>query len=225
MPGGSSEPPCGWLEDKSRRLFATLPPVLFLPFTSSGISALHGGHQVAQKFKSTTLPLKSVKRTVRPLISLKTTGGADRGDWANATAGPTSREKAIRIFLITILEQIPDAQQNVPIITQHQRPSVAHYWQLDAPFDHKLRMSCILQPGCDVVFSALLQVLMPSLWPCLGIQNDSRIKKQSPQGHRTAGQQNVLQNRCSLEVHVPPKPSRSDRLSCNVRRRLSDRLL
>jgi hypothetical protein len=42
----------------------------------AGISALQGGHHVAQKFKSTTFPLKEERAIFLPVISFRIKSGA-----------------------------------------------------------------------------------------------------------------------------------------------------
>src|SRR5690606_3229590 len=56
----------------------TLPFPLNLSFKIwiEGISALHGGHQVAQKLRKTTLPFRSDTLTVFPSLFRKVTSGA-----------------------------------------------------------------------------------------------------------------------------------------------------
>src|SRR5690348_13547525 len=70
----TTEAPC-W----SREIPITVKPLsayFFWIATNSGISARHGGHQVAQKSKMTTLPLKSESFTGFPSTSLKCQSGA-----------------------------------------------------------------------------------------------------------------------------------------------------
>src|SRR5690606_41798152 len=56
----------------------TLPFPLNLSFKIwiEGISALHGGHQVAQKLRKTTLPFRSDTLTVFPSLFRNVTAGA-----------------------------------------------------------------------------------------------------------------------------------------------------
>jgi hypothetical protein len=51
-------------------------PYCFCNSTNQGISALHGGHHVAQKFSTTALPRKSERRTVFPDRSFSAKSGA-----------------------------------------------------------------------------------------------------------------------------------------------------
>src|SRR6516225_4263800 len=74
MKGLTTEGPC-----LSRETPITVKPLsayFFWIATNPGISARQGGHQVAQKSKMTTLPLKSESFTGFPSTSLKCHSGA-----------------------------------------------------------------------------------------------------------------------------------------------------
>src|SRR5262249_20629605 len=71
----------------------------FSASTKNGISARQGTHQVAQKFRTTGLPRKSLTRTRLPFISLKgrLTGLESAGDPATGnSAGKRSSAAAVR---------------------------------------------------------------------------------------------------------------------------------
>src|SRR5580765_3857354 len=68
--------------------------------TSSGTSVRQGGHHVAQKLSSTTLPLKSSSRKCRPPKSFNSSDGVVV--WANAA---TLRSKNDRTRVIVLLNR------------------------------------------------------------------------------------------------------------------------
>jgi hypothetical protein len=63
-----------------------------------GISCRHGGHHVAQKFNTTTLPLSFESEIDRPLVALTKKLAAGRGDSSDEhEVSKQSRTKAITI--------------------------------------------------------------------------------------------------------------------------------
>src|ERR1019366_4031985 len=66
-----------------RPMIWSLPAYLVWSLMRSGISAGHGGHQVAQKFSSTTFPRRSEAAMVLPSIVLMVKSGAGAGFLTN----------------------------------------------------------------------------------------------------------------------------------------------
>src|SRR5437588_9612314 len=86
----------------------------------AGISSLHGLHQVAQKFTSTTLPRRSESLMSRPWRSLRTISGAGLPTKGGRAAIPRSPESTMSsetadtmvfIFIPTILKRHRQACQ------------------------------------------------------------------------------------------------------------------
>src|SRR5262245_6410846 len=63
---------------------------LFWSRIKSGISARQGGHQVAQKFTSTTLPRSDSDEMVRPSISVTVKGATVMGSRRSCTTGASA---------------------------------------------------------------------------------------------------------------------------------------
>ena len=105
-PVSAFPPPVDLIEQKQHASFDSCSSWLL----NSGISARQGGHQLAQKFRMTTLPLKSLSRTVSPPLPTKAKSWtAIRGStctaWAKAAllrpaaAKSTSKDKTTNFSL------------------------------------------------------------------------------------------------------------------------------
>ena len=65
----------------------------------SGISARQGGHHVAQKFTSTTLPFRSANETVLPSKSVTVNPGTSMGSFSKASVAVASVDVAVSVLL------------------------------------------------------------------------------------------------------------------------------
>src|SRR6516162_7678893 len=90
MKGLTTDGPC--LSRETPMTVKPLSAYFFWIATNLGISARQGGHQVAQKSKMTTLPLKSESLTGFPSTSLNCQSGAAIFEWAAWVKEPPKKK-------------------------------------------------------------------------------------------------------------------------------------
>src|SRR6266478_4847962 len=99
MKGLTTEGPC--LSSETPITDKPLPAYFFRSATNPGISARQGGHQVAQKSKITTLPLKSESFTGFPSTSFNCQSGAAILSVARDMAPPKRKAAPVKSRNIT----------------------------------------------------------------------------------------------------------------------------